>query len=220
LQLSKIVLAILLSTPALADSECTYVDNTVIKTTGTIEQTRNYEYETAKYTDDKHICAVKIDAKIGGKWIKTHDFYVFGPEMSQNEACNKAKDKAKVKALEKYVPQQITSNVKQHCKDSVVLNKIPEKKSVVINKIPEKKYVRNPVANSLACTLLTLFYSGPERNSRCDPSVEESHSKLGMENLKPGVCREYKREELRSGRVWTIGGTECLQKDATWFAIF
>ena len=57
-----------LSTPALADSECTYVDKTVVQTTGTIEQTRNYEYETAQYTEEKRVCAVKLDVKKGKKW--------------------------------------------------------------------------------------------------------------------------------------------------------
>ena len=106
-----------LSTPALADSECTYVDKTVVQTTGTIEQTRNYEYETAQYTEEKRVCAVKLDVKIGKKWVKTRDFYVFGPDMSQTEACNKAKDKAKLQALELHAPQIVTSNVEHYCEE-------------------------------------------------------------------------------------------------------
>ena len=209
MKLNKIIVAMMLCSPAFAESECEYIDMTHVKTTGNIEQTRNYEQETAHYAEEKRVCAVNFDEKIGKNWVKTQDFYVFGPEMSENEACNKAKDKAKIKALEKHAPQVVTSNVKQQCKDSIVLNKIPE-----------KKYERNPVASSLACNLLTIFYSGPERNSRCSPIREAAHTKLGMENLRPGVCRTYKREELRDGRVWTIGGKECLQKDGTWFAVF
>ena len=209
MKLNKIAMAMLLCSPAFAESECEYIDMTHVKTIGNIEQTRNYEQETAHYAEEKRVCAVKIDVKIGKNWVKTQDFYVFGPEMSQNDACNKAKDKAKIKALEKFNPQVVTNNVKQQCKDSIVLNKIPE-----------KKYEPNPESNSLACNLINLFYSGPEKNSRCSPIRQAAHNKLGMENLKPGVCRDYKREEVRDGRVWTIGGKECLQKDGTWFAVF
>ena len=91
-------MAMLLCSPAFAESECEYIDMTHVKTIGNIEQTRNYEQETAHYAEEKRVCAVKIDVKIGKNWVKTQDFYVFGPEMSQNDACNKAKDKAKPKA--------------------------------------------------------------------------------------------------------------------------
>jgi hypothetical protein len=217
MQLNKFILVMLLSTPALADSECTYVDETVIKTAGTIEQTRNYEYETAKYTDDKRVCAVKLDAKIGGKWIKTQDFYVFGPEMSQNEACSKAKDKAKVKALEEYVPQVITSNTNQHCREKIV-NKEPDQvlePGVTYKKIPKYKVVRE---NSIVCSALAILMPGPYINVRCQ--ARKVPTIAGSEQVGVGTCRDYSRKETRSGQVWTIGGRECLQKDGTWFAIF
>jgi hypothetical protein len=207
----KIALVMALCTPALADSECTYIDKTVVKTTGTIEQTRNYEYETAKYTDDKRVCAVKLDAKIGGKWIKTQDFYVFGPEMSQNEACNKAKDKAKVKVLEKYVPQVITSNTNHQCREEIV-NKEP---GVTYKKIPKYKVVRE---NSIVCAALSILMPGPYINVRCQ--ARKVPTIAGSEQVGVGTCRDYSRKETRDGNVWTIGGRECLQKDGTWFALF
>jgi len=211
MKLNKFILAMLLSTPALADSECTYVDNTVIQTTGTIEQIRNYKYETAQYTDDKRVCAVQIDVKIGGKWIKTQDFYVFGPEMSQNEACLKAKDKAKVKALEEYVPQVVTSNTNQHCREKIV-NKEP---GVTYKKILKEKVVKE---NSIVCSALSILMPGPYINVKCE--ARKVPTIAGSNQVGVGTCRDYSRKETRSGQVWTIGGKECLQKDGTWFAIF
>ena len=172
-QLNKIIVVAMLCAPAYAESECTYIDDTIVETTGTIQQTRNYEQETMDYAEEKRVCAVKIDVKIGKKWVKTQDFYVFGPEMSQNDACSKAKDKAKIKALEKHIPQIVTNNTAQKCKE--VVKTEPE---VIIK--TEKVYVdsrtgsvvrRNnaydSVGHQIGCGLLSLFHPGPYNNRRC-----------------------------------------------------
>ena len=86
---------------------CDYSDRTVVKTVGKIEKTRNFRKETADYAEEKRVCAVKFDAKIGKNWVETHYFYVFVPEMSENNACDKAKEKAKVKALEQFAAQNV-----------------------------------------------------------------------------------------------------------------
>ena len=213
MKLNKIIIAMVLSTPALADSECTYVDKTVVQTTGTIEQTRNYEYETAQYTEEKRVCAVKLDVKIGKKWVKTQDFYIFGPEMSQNEACSKAKDKAKVKALEEHVPQIVTNNTDQHCKEKIVT--VDKKPKIIEKKIPKEKVVKE---NRLVCSVLGLLMPGPYVNVRC--VARKVPVIAGSETVRVGTCRDYSRQEMRNGQMWTIGGRECLQKDGTWFAVF
>ena len=89
---------------------CKYTDKTVIKNKGIIEATRNEIRETRDYTEDKRVCAVGFEAKIDGKWYKTSDFYVFGPEISENSACKSAAKKAAIKALEKNSPQITTQN--------------------------------------------------------------------------------------------------------------
>ena len=94
---------------------CDYSDRTIVKTVGTIDGIRNFSSKVANYAEEKRICAVKFDAKVGKKWYKTKNFYVFGPDMSQTEACNKAKDKAKITVLEQHAPQLVTSNVEHVC---------------------------------------------------------------------------------------------------------
>jgi len=176
LKLNKIAIAMLLCSPAFAESECEYIDNTVVNTTGTIEQTRNYSYETANFAEEKRVCAVKLDVKIGKNWVKTQDFYVFGPEISQNEACSKAKDKAKIKELEKHVPQTVTNNSSHKCKE--VVKTKPEPPKVIVK--TETVYVdsrsgsvvkRNDdydsVTHSIGCGLLSIFHPGPYNNRRC-----------------------------------------------------
>ena len=101
---------------------CEYSDKTTAKLVGKIDGIRNFESKTKDYAEEKRICAVGFEAKIGKKWYKTRDFYVFGPDMSQSEACNKAKDRAKLKVLEQHSPQLVTSNVEHYCEE-----KTPEK---------------------------------------------------------------------------------------------
>lgn len=94
---------------------CNYSDKTQVKSVGTIDGIRNFTSKTADYAEEKRICAVKFDAKVGKKWYKTKNFYVFGPDMSQTDACNKAKDKAKITVLEEHAPQLVTNNVEHVC---------------------------------------------------------------------------------------------------------
>ena len=96
---------------------CEYSDKTTAEMMGQIDGIRNFQSKTKDYTEEKRVCAVQFEAKIGEKWVKTRDFYVFGPDMSQTEACNKAKDKAKLQALELHAPQIVTSNVEHYCEE-------------------------------------------------------------------------------------------------------
>ena len=99
---------------------CDYSDKTIVKTVGKIDAIKNYQYKVADYAEEKRICAVNFDAKIGENWYNTKNFYVFGPEMSQNEACNKAKDKAKVSVLEDNAPQVVENEIEHICEETIV----------------------------------------------------------------------------------------------------
>ena len=103
---------------------CNYSDNTQVKSVGTIDGIRNFTSKTADYAEEKRICAVKFDAKVGKKWYKTKGFYVFGPDMSQTEACNKAKDKAKITVLEQHAPQLVTNDVEHFPQEEFLLPQV------------------------------------------------------------------------------------------------
>ena len=136
--LAAISILILMLVATNADSfevNCEYTDKTTAELVGKIDGIRNFESKTADYAEEKRICAVGFEAKIGKKWYKTRGFYVFGPDMSQTEACNKAKDKAKLKVLEQFAPQLITSNTDHYCEE-----KTPEK-VVEPPVIQEKRWV-------------------------------------------------------------------------------
>lgn len=142
-------LVILCNNAFALDVNCNYSDKTVIQSVGKIDGIRNFTSKVADYAEEKRICAVKFDAKVGEKWYKTKNFYVFGPDMSQTEACNKAKDKAKITVLEQHAPQLVSSNVEHVCTEKTpekVVKKDPEptrEQKVVINKDPNVFYHSN-----------------------------------------------------------------------------
>jgi hypothetical protein len=109
---------------------CDYSDKTTVKIVGNIDAIRNYEHKVADYAEEKRICAVSFDAKIGENWVKTKNFYVFGPNMSQNEACNKAKDKAKVSALQENAPQVINNEVEHICDENITNGNVVTKQQI------------------------------------------------------------------------------------------
>ena len=78
-----------------------------------------------------------------------------------------------------------------------------------------KKVVRE---NGLVCSVLGLLMPGPYVNVRC--VARKVPVIAGSETVRVGTCRDYSRQEMRNGQMWTIGGRECLQKDGTWFAVF
>ena len=123
---AKIAAAVLplmfISTVAGAEGQttCKYSDKTVVKNAGIIEGTRNEIRETREYSEDKRVCAVSFEAKIDGKWYKTSDFYVFGPDISENSACKSAVKKAAIKALEKNSPVMIDSEIVEVCDETIV----------------------------------------------------------------------------------------------------
>ena len=125
LQVNKLALATLAtlvigSSPAhTLEVTCKYTDKTVIRTVGTIENIRNFRKESTHYAEEKRICAVKFDAKIGKNWVETDGFYVFGPEMSENNACNEAIKKGKVKVLNEFAAQDINSIQKEICSENI-----------------------------------------------------------------------------------------------------
>ena len=131
-------LVILCNSAFAIDVNCNYSDKTQVESVGTIDGVRDYNSKATDYAEEKRICAVTFDAKVGEKWYKTKGFYIYGPEMSQNEACNKAKDKAKVKVLEQHTPQLVTSDVEHTCTE-----KTPEKQAVTINGGPNVFYHPN-----------------------------------------------------------------------------
>ena len=130
------------------DKDCNYTDTTVSETTGTIAATRNYKSATADYSESHRVCVVRFDASVNGKWRSAHANYIFGPNLSENVACDKAKEKAKVSVLEQYAPVIINSKTQNKCVE--ILKSKP--KVVYVDRpvyVEKKVYVNKPIVRNI-----------------------------------------------------------------------
>ena len=93
----------LLSSTALADAPCDYkVDNKII-----------YEghIESVKLVSK----SVETVPKVDGEWYPSSGEYMFGPDMSQMDACTHAEDRAKKGIMREIIPETLKSEKKLNC---------------------------------------------------------------------------------------------------------
>ncbi len=129
-QKSKILttfLCTLLTTAALADAPCNFDSKSKVIYEGKIESVRfiNKKIQSNPKVKDVLKCVVSIEARVKGKWHPSKGEYMFGPDMSQEDACGLAENRAKVKVMREVIPETLKSeknlkcdltNVRQSCK--------------------------------------------------------------------------------------------------------
>ena len=107
----------LLSSTALADVPCDYkVDNKIIYE-GHIESVRLISKSIDKVPKVKNIrnCKVSIEARVDGEWYPSKGEYMFGPDMSQMDACAHAEDRAKKGIMREIIPETLKSEKSLNC---------------------------------------------------------------------------------------------------------
>ena len=58
---------------------------------------------------------VSIEARVDGAWYPSKGEYMFGPDMSQMDACNHAEDRAKKGIMREIIPETLKSEKKLNC---------------------------------------------------------------------------------------------------------
>ena len=115
----------LLTTPVFADAPCNFKSEDNIIYEGHIESVKLVKREVLRYVEDSRKCTMSIEARIKGEWYPSNASYVFGPDMSQVDACGLAENRAKVKVMREIIPETLKSeknlkctltNVKNSCK--------------------------------------------------------------------------------------------------------
>jgi hypothetical protein len=107
----------LLSSTALAETPCDYkVDNKIIYQ-GKIESVKLVSKSVDKIPKVKNIqnCKVSIEARVDGKWYPSKGEYMFGPNMSQMDACAHAEDRAKKGIMREIIPETLKSEKSLNC---------------------------------------------------------------------------------------------------------
>ena len=79
----------------------------------------NYDKKTYPHIEDTRKCVVNLDVEIENKWHPTSGSYIFGPDVSENEACKNAEMVAKENILRTTVPEKLNKKMEQNCKVSV-----------------------------------------------------------------------------------------------------
>ena len=107
----------LLSSTALAETPCDYKVNDTITYKGSIESVRliSKDIQANPKIKDIRKCVVDIEARVDGKWYPSKGEYMFGPDMSQVDACTHAEDRAKKKVMREIIPETITSEKNLKC---------------------------------------------------------------------------------------------------------
>ena len=119
-QKSKILttfLCTLLTTAALADAPCNFDSKSKVIYEGKIESVRfiNKKIQSNPKVKDVLKCVVSIEARIKGKWHPSKGEYMFGPDMSQKDACDLAENRAKVKVMREIIPETLKSEKNLKC---------------------------------------------------------------------------------------------------------
>ena len=60
-------------------------------------------------------CKVSIEARVDGKWYPSKGEYMFGPDMSQMDACAHAEDRAKKGIMREIIPETLKSEKSLNC---------------------------------------------------------------------------------------------------------
>ena len=107
----------LLSSTALAEIPCDYKVNDNIIYEGKIESVKLLSKSVEKVPKVKDIrkCMVSIEARVDGAWHPSKGEYMFGPDMSQMDACNHAEDRAKKGIMREIIPETLKSEKKLNC---------------------------------------------------------------------------------------------------------
>ena len=123
----KILPLILFTTTVSAAAPCDFDSKDSVIYEGKLESVRLIKKDIQFNPQIKDVlkCVMSIEARVKGKWYPSKGEYMFGPDMSQEDACGLAENRAKVKVMREIIPETLKSeknlkcdltNVRKSCK--------------------------------------------------------------------------------------------------------
>ena len=106
---------LLTSTALATETPCDYTTNTKVVYKGSIESVRIVKKDVQKYVEDTRKCTMNIEARIKGKWYSSTGNYIFGPDMTEIDACSLAENRAKTKVMRTIIPETLKSEKNLKC---------------------------------------------------------------------------------------------------------
>ncbi len=123
---------------AVADTPCDYVKDVQTNWTQQIEKTENIERNVFPYVEDTRKCVMTMNITINGQTYPTEGSYVFGPDMTENLACDNATVNAKKSIISQVSPEVLSANTDMVCKSE----DLPK---VIAAPQPEVNIVQKPI---------------------------------------------------------------------------
>ena len=106
---------LLTSTALATETPCDYTTKTKVVYEGSIESVRVVNKDVQKYVEDTRKCTMNIEARIKGKWYSSTGNYIFGPDMTELDACSLAENRAKTKVMRTIIPETLKSEKNLKC---------------------------------------------------------------------------------------------------------
>ena len=115
--LSPLFLSLFATSALATEVPCDYVTKDKVVYEGQIESVKSVKKDVFVNPNIKDIrkCVVSIEARIKNKWHPSKGEYIFGPNMSQKEACSHAENRAKTKVMNKVIPETLKSEKNLKC---------------------------------------------------------------------------------------------------------
>ena len=110
-----LVCTLLTSTALATETPCDFKSKDELIYEGSIESIRVIKKNVQKYVEDTRKCTMNIEARIKSKWYPSTGNYIFGPDMSEVDACNLAENRAKVKVMRAIIPETLKSEKNLKC---------------------------------------------------------------------------------------------------------
>ena len=115
--LSSLFLSLLATSALSTEVPCDYDTKDKIVYEGQIESVKSVlkTIQINPKIKDIRKCIVSIEARVKGIWYPSKGEYMFGPDMSQMDACNHAENRAKTKVMNKFIPETLKSEKNLKC---------------------------------------------------------------------------------------------------------
>ena len=185
--------------PAFADVPCEYDKTVETNWTQQIEKTSNIDKKVFPYVEDTRKCIMSMDVTIDGTTYPTEGAYVFGPDMTENDACEQATIKAKKKVIGEVSPEVLTAKTEMNCstKDPVQITEAqPEETPVIQEGVPvvTERIISRKIIDVTPAPVVQYI---PNRSQGF--TIGGMTISFGNPHRKAGKCYAN----------WQTGGTDC-----------
>jgi hypothetical protein len=178
---------------AVADTPCDYVKDVQTNWTHQIEKTENVKRDVFPYVENTRKCVMSMDVTINGQTYSTEGDYIFGPDMTENDACDNATVNAKKSIISEVSPEVLTAKTEMNCSTK------PQESVQVVESLPQESVIQESVPviteKVIDTTQAPVIQYIPNGNT-----ISIGGFTIGFNGYKePGKCYSN----------WRTGGTDC-----------